>query len=74
MLLAMSLRLGGARTGTQLQVVCSDSLSVSTPASAPVVFPSSGAAGSCHRLGHLSQAQRTPSGLHGSRFSTLWLL
>lgn len=68
-LLAVSLRLGGARRGTQLQVVCSDSLSVPTPAPAPVVFPSSRAAGSCHCLGHLSQ--RTPSGLHGSSFSAL---
>lgn len=66
---AASPRVGGARRGTQLQVVCSDSLSVPTPAPAPVVFPSSRAAVSCHCLGHLSQ--RTPSGLHGYGFSAL---
>lgn len=41
----------GAGRGGQLQAVFSDSLSVSAPASAPVVFPSSWAAGSCHCWG-----------------------
>lgn len=41
----------GSGRGGQLQAVFSDSLSVSTPASAPVVFPSSWAAGSCHCWG-----------------------
>lgn len=41
----------GSGRGGQLQAVFSDSLSVSAPASAPVVFPSSWAAGSCHCWG-----------------------
>lgn len=69
-LLAVSLRLVGAGKGTQHQVVCSDSLSVSTPALHLLCSHHPGwAAGSCHCSGHLSQ--RTPSGLHGSGFSAL---
>lgn len=41
----------GSGRGSQLQAVFSDSLSVSAHASAPVVFPSSRAAGSCHCWG-----------------------
>lgn len=41
----------GSGRGGQLQAVFSDSLSVSAPASAPVVFPSYWAAGSCHCWG-----------------------
>lgn len=47
---------------TQLQAVFSDSLSVSTPASAPVVFPSSQAAGSCHCWGTCPSSRGRPMG------------
>lgn len=48
--------------GAQLQAVFSDSLSVSAPASAPVVFPSSWAAGSCHCWGTCPSPRGHPMG------------
>lgn len=72
-LLAASLRVGGARRGARPDSRLFAQILFQSPpprpAPAPVVFPSSPAAGSCHCLGHLSQ--RTPSGLHGSGFSAL---
>lgn len=46
----------------QLEPVFSDSLSVSTPASAPVAFPSSWAAGICQCWGTCPSLIRRPLG------------